>query len=147
MRKSNLYASTSISSQGTPDAAAEPAAQRNPIGAEMISSGRGALGESNDKARMQGTELNESASMFLQNFVHEWLDFVGKRTRQHMHLIKRIQGCRSLPDLQQAYSEFWQNAFTQYVEEPRRMLRATQGGLDDAPHGVHGNGATQATLH
>jgi hypothetical protein len=105
-----------------------------------------ALGEY-DKARMQGAKLNESASTFLQNFVHEWLEFVGERTRQHTHLIKRIQSCQSVSDLQQVYGEFWQNAFTQYVEEPRRMLRATQGAVDDAPHGVHGNGATQATLH
>jgi hypothetical protein len=34
-----------------------------------------------------------------------------------MHLIKTIQSCRSLPDLQQAYSEFWQNAFTQYADD------------------------------
>jgi hypothetical protein len=50
-----------------------------------------------------------------------------------MHLIKVIQGCRSLPDLQQAYSEFWQNAFTQYAEEPRRMLLVTQGAVDGIP--------------
>jgi hypothetical protein len=101
----------------------------------------------NEKAQTERAELNAEGSMFLQTFVHEWFEFVGKRTRQHMHLIKTIQGCRSLPDLQQAHSEFWQNAFTQYVEEPRRMLRITQGAVDDAPHGAQGNGATEATLH
>ncbi|WP_424629738.1 phasin family protein [Bradyrhizobium sp. SYSU BS000235] len=105
------------------------------------------VGESNENGLTESTKLNAPESMFLQNFVHEWFEFFGKRTREHMHLIKTLQGCRSLPDLQRAYSEFWQNAFTQYVEEPRRMLRVTRGAVADASRGAQGNGAMQATLH
>ncbi len=115
MRKGTLYASAKdISSQGTLDGSAEPVSQDTTIAAsEIIPSGRSSAGE-----MMERTKLTSQA-----NFVDEWFEFVGRRTRQHMHLIKTIQCCRSLPDLQQAYSEFWQNAFTQYAEEPRRMLR------------------------
>lgn len=109
--------------------------------------GHASAGELNENARMESTSANAQGSVVLQNFVHEWFEFVGKRTRQHMHLIKTLQGCRSLADLQQAYGEFWQNAFTQYAEEPRRMLRVTEETRDDASHGAHGKGATQATLH
>jgi hypothetical protein len=149
MRKGTLYASAkNISSQATLDASSEPVRQGTPIAsAEMIPSGRASAGELNENAVMESTKLNAQGSMFLQNFVHEWFEFVGRRTRQHLHLIKTIQGCRSLPDLQQAHSEFWQNAFTQYAEEPRRMLLVTQGAVADASHSADGNGATEATLH
>lgn len=149
MRKGTLYASAkNISSQATLDASAQPVSQDTPIAsAEMVPSGGASAGELNENALMESTKLNAQGSMFLQNFVHEWFEFVGKRTRQHLHLIKTIQGCRSLPDLQQTYSEFWQNAFTQYAEEPRRMLLVTQGAVDDASHSAQGNGATEATLH
>jgi hypothetical protein len=103
-----------MSSQGTIAGTAEPVSQGTPI-ASAEPSGRASAGE-----MMESTKLHSPES-----FVHEWFEFVGMRTRQHMHLMKTIQSCRSLPDLQQAYSEFWQNAFAQYAEEPRRILRIT----------------------
>jgi hypothetical protein len=91
----------------------------------MISAGCANARGLKENALTESTKLNAQESMVHQNFVQEWFEFVGKRTRQHMHLIQTIQGCRSLPDLQQAYSQFWQNAFTQYDDETRRMLRIT----------------------
>jgi hypothetical protein len=146
MRKDSLYASARAISQDTLDASADAVSHGTPGGsAEMIPSGRAS--ELNENALMESAKLNAQGSMFLQNFVHEWFEFVGMRTDQHMHLIKTLQGCRSMPDLQQAYSEFWQNAFTQYAEEPRRMLLVTKGGVDDASQAAHGNGATESNLH
>ncbi len=85
--------------------------------------------------------------MPLQNFFQEWFEFVDMRMRQHMHLAQSIQGCRSLPDLQQAYTQFWQNTLTQYGEETRRMLLITQGAVDEASHVAQEIGDTKATLH
>jgi hypothetical protein len=141
MRKGTLNVSGKKISQGILDASAEQVNHGTPP-AEIIPFGRPNAGELNANALPENTELQKS--MFLQNFVDEWFEFLGKRTRQQMHLIETIQGCQSLPDVQQAYSEFWQNAFTQYAEEPRRMLRIAQEAVDAA---FHGNGATKATLH
>lgn len=101
----------------------------------------------NNNAQVESPKLNAQGSLFLQYLVHEWLEFVAKRTRQHMHIIKNIQSCRSVPDLQQAYGEFWQSAFTQYAEAPRRMMLVTQGGVDETSPGAQRNGVTNATLH
>lgn len=141
MRKGAVDESTKKNPQGTLEASAEPVDQGTlAASAEKFSFGRVHPGELNENAPTESTKLQ--GSMFLQNFVHEWFEFFGKRTRQQMHLIKTIQGCQSLPDLQQAYSEFWQNAFTQYAEEPLRMLQIKQEAVDSASPG-----ATKATLH
>ena len=133
--------STEKTPQGTLKASAEQVSQGTPpVSAEKFSFGRVNPGELNENALTESTKLQ--GGMFLQNFVHEWFEFFGKRTRQQMRLIKTIQGCQSLPDLQQAYSEFWQNAFTQYAEEPRRMLQITQEAVDTASPD-----ATKVTLH
>jgi Phasin protein len=135
-------------SQGALDASAETASQAPPgASPEMISSGRGHAGELNENVLTASTKSNTQASMVLQNLFQEWSQFVGMRMRQNMHLIQTIQGCRSFPDMQQAYTQFWQNAFTEYGEETRRMLRIIQGAVDDASDAAHGNGATKATLH
>jgi hypothetical protein len=46
-------------------------------------------------------------------------------------LFRTIHDCRSLQDLQQAYAQFWQTAFSQYGEEAQRMLRLTQGTVEE----------------
>ena len=107
--------------QGTPNASAE-----------TISSGFAKASELNENMPTQSTKLNAQVSTNLPNFIQEWSEFVGMRLREDMHLIQTIQGCRSLPELQQAYTQFWRNAFTHYGEETRRMLRITQAAVDDA---------------
>src|ERR1700750_1179071 len=102
--------------------------------AETISSGFAKARELNENMLSQSAKFNTQVSTTLRNFTQEWSEFVGMRLHEDMQLIQTIQGCRSLPELQQAYTQFWQNAITQYGEETQRMLRITQGAVDDAAH-------------
>jgi hypothetical protein len=119
--------------------------------AETISSGFAKAGELNENMLDQNVKLNSQVSTTLQNITREWSDFVGSRLREDISLVQTIQGCRSLPDLQQAYMQFWQNAFAQYSEEMVRMLRitqgATQGAVDGAAHAANESGGAKATRH
>lgn len=158
-RKENRGASKTISkgahnasaetiNQGALDESAETVSQGTPgASAELISSGCAGAGELNENVLTRGTEFNAQGSMVLQNILKEWFEFAGMRMRQHVHLSQAIQGCRSLPDLQQAYTQFWRNAFTQYGEETRRMLLITHGAVDELSHTALENGAPKATLH
>jgi hypothetical protein len=147
MSKGTLNASAETISQDTLDASAETVKQGTPgAAAEHMSSGGARAGELNESVPTRSTEFNAQGSMVLQNIFQEWFEFVDTRMRQHIHLIHTIQGCRSLPDLQQAYIRFWQDAFTQYGEETRRMLLITQGSVDES-HAALENGAPKPTLH
>jgi hypothetical protein len=115
--------------------------------AETISSGFAKASELNENMLSQSANFNAQVSTTLRNFTQEWSEFVGMRLREDMQLIQTIQGCRSLPELQQAYTQFWQNAITQYGEETQRMLRITQGSLDNAAHAALEKGAAKATPH
>jgi hypothetical protein len=89
-------------------------------------------------SELNGTMFNETAkfnahvSTTLQNLGKEWSEFVGARLREDVQLVRTINDCRSLQDLQQAYAQFWQTAFTQYGDEAQRIMRITQGAADDA---------------
>ncbi len=89
-------------------------------------------------SELNGTVLNETAKfnaqlgVTLQNLGKEWSEFVGARLREDVQLFRTIHDCRSMQDLQQAYAQFWQTAFTQYGEEAQRILRITQGTVDQA---------------
>jgi hypothetical protein len=142
-----LNVSTETISQDTRDASAETVSQRTPgASAEMMSSGCANAGELNESMLSRSMEFNAQGNTVLQNIFKEWFEFADTRMRQHMHLIQTVQGCRSLPDLQQAYTQFWQDAFTQYGEETRRMLLLTQGAVDES-HAALETGVPKATLH
>lgn len=88
-------------------------------------------------SEINGTMLNETArfnaqlSTAMQNLGKEWSEFVGARLREDVQLFRTIHDCRSLQDLQQTYAQFWQTAFTQYGEEAQRIMRLTQGTVED----------------
>jgi len=89
-------------------------------------------GLANGNMLSETAKLNAQMSAALQNIGREWSAFVGLRLREELQLFQAIHGCRSLGDLQQAYTRFWQNAFTQYGEETQRMLRIAQGAVEEA---------------
>lgn len=80
----------------------------------------------------EAAKFNAHVSTTLQNLGKEWSDFVGARLREDVQLIRTLHDCHSLQDLQQAYAQFWQTAFTHYGEEAQKMLRITQGAMDEA---------------
>lgn len=88
-------------------------------------------------SEMNGTMLSEIAkfnaqvSTNMQTVGKEWSEFVGMRLREDAQFFRSVHDCRSLQDLQQAYAQFWQTAFTQYGEEAQRMMKLTQGTVED----------------
>lgn len=105
------------------------------------------VSELNRNILTQSAKFNAQISMTLQNLGKEWSEFVGMRLREDMQLVRTVQECKSLPDLQQAYTQFWQNAFTQYGEEAQKVFRITQGAVEEAAHAAQENGVAKATLH
>lgn len=102
-------------------------------------------------SEINGTMLNETAKFnaqvgtAMQNIGKEWSEFVGMRLREDVQLFRTIQDCRSLQDLQQAYAQFWQTALAQYGEEAQRMLRLTQGTVEDVTRAA--KEARETTVH
>jgi hypothetical protein len=94
------------------------------------------VSELNGTMFSETAKFNAQVSTTLQNIGKEWSEFVGTRLREDIQLFRTIHDCRSLQDLQQAYAQFWQNAFTQYGDEAQRMLRIAQGAVDNTTHAV-----------
>lgn len=92
------------------------------------------VGELNGNMLTETAKFNAQIGAVFQNLGKEWSEFIGMRLHEDMQLVQTIHGCRSLPDLQQAYAQFWQNAFTQYGEETQRILRITQGAVEETAH-------------
>lgn len=92
------------------------------------------VSELNGTMFTEAAKFNAHVGSTLQDIGKEWSEFVGTRLREDVQLVRTIQDCRSLQDLQQAYAQFWQTAFTQYSDEAQRIMRITQGAVDDAAH-------------
>lgn len=99
-------------------------------------------------SEINGTMLNETAkfnaqmSTTMQNLGKEWSEFVNMRMREDVQFFRSIHDCRSLQDLQQAYAQFWQTAFTQYGDEAQRMLKLSQGAVEDVARKAQDHGET-----
>lgn len=99
-------------------------------------------------SEINGTMLNETAkfnaqmSTTMQNLGKEWSEFVNMRIREDVQFFRSIHDCRSLQDLQQAYAQFWQTAFTQYGDEAQRMLKLSQGAVEDVARKAQDHGET-----
>lgn len=139
--------STETISHDPLDAPADAVSENDPGASAVMMSGCAKTDELHEKVLTPSTNFKAQGSVVFQNLFQEWFKFAGMRMHQHLHLIQAIQECRSLPDLQQAYSQFWQNACTQYGEETQRMMLITQGAVHGASRVTHQNGAEQATLH
>lgn len=79
-------------------------------------------------------QQNSKLSTTLQALGKEWTEFVGARLREDFRLLQTLGECRELPSMQRAYVQFWEEAFSQYEEETQRLIRITQGAVEDAAH-------------
>lgn len=79
-------------------------------------------------------QQNSKLSTTLQALGKEWTEFVGARLREDSRLLQTLGECRELPSMQRAYVQFWEKAFSQYEEETQRLIRITQGAVEDAAH-------------
>ena len=73
-------------------------------------------------------------SATLQALNSEWAEFIVARLREDSRLMETLGECRTLPDLQHAYAQFWEKAVAQYGEEAQRVMRITQGAAEDVVH-------------
>jgi hypothetical protein len=75
---------------------------------------------------------NTKLSTTLQALGKEWTEFVGARLREDSELLQTLSECRGLPSMQRAYVQFWEKALSQYEEETQRLMRITQGAVEEA---------------
>jgi hypothetical protein len=75
---------------------------------------------------------NSKLSTTLQALGKEWTEFVRTRLHEDSQLLQTLRECRELPSMQRAYVQFWEKALSQYEEETQRLMRITQGAMEDA---------------
>jgi hypothetical protein len=92
-------------------------------------------------------KLNSKWSTTLQALGKEWTGFIGARLHEDTQLLQTLRECKGLPDMQRAYMQFLEKASSQYGEETQRLMRITQGAVEEAAHvaqeridGTTGNG-------
>jgi hypothetical protein len=79
-------------------------------------------------------KLNSKWSTTLQAVGKEWTDFIGARLHEDSQLLQTLRECRGVPNMQRAYVQFLEKAFSQYGEETQRLMRLTQGAVEEAAH-------------
>jgi hypothetical protein len=79
-------------------------------------------------------KLNSKWSTTLQALGKEWTEFIGARLHEDSQLLQTLRECRELPNVQRAYVQFLEKAFSQYGEETQRLMRITQGAVEEAAH-------------
>ena len=77
---------------------------------------------------------NSKLSTTLQALGKEWTEFVQARLREDSRLLQTLGECREFPSMQRAYMQFWEKALSQYEEETQRLMRITQGAMEEAAH-------------
>jgi hypothetical protein len=77
---------------------------------------------------------NSKLSTILQALGKEWTEFVGARLHEDSQLLQTLRECRGLPNMQRAYVQFLEKSFSQYGEETQRLMRITQGAVEEAAH-------------
>ena len=100
---------------------------------------------------------NSKLSTTLQALGKEWTEFVGARLHEESQLLQTLRECRELPSMQRAYVQFWEKALSQYGEETQRLMRITQGAMEEAAHiaqerieatngNAHGGGGSSSSM-
>jgi hypothetical protein len=79
-------------------------------------------------------KLNSKWSATLQALGQEWTGFIGARLHDDSQLLQTLRECRGFPDMQRAYVQFLEKASSQYSEETQRLMRMTQGAVEEAAH-------------
>jgi Phasin protein len=83
-------------------------------------------------------QQNSKLSTTLQALGKEWTEFVQARLREDTQLLQTLGECREFPSMQRVYMQFWEKALSQYEEETQRLMRITQGAVEDATHSAQG---------
>jgi hypothetical protein len=117
------------------------------IRVETISSGFAKARELNENMLTQSTKFNAQVSTNLLKFTQEWSEFVGMRLREDMQLLHTIQGCRSLPELQQACAQYWQTRLLSITRKRGACCGSHRKRWTIPFNAPLENGAAKVTLH
>ncbi len=90
------------------------------------------VSELNGTMFTEAAKFNAHVSTTLQNLGKEWSEFVGARLREDVQLFRTINDCPVAAGSAAGLCQFWQTALTQYGDETQRIMRITQGAVDDA---------------
>jgi Phasin protein len=90
--------------------------------------------ETSRNTLVETAKQNSKLSTTLQALGKEWTEFVGARLHEDSQLLQTLRECKGLPSMQRAYVQFWEKALSQYEEETQRLLRITQGAMEEAAH-------------
>src|ERR1700686_912579 len=115
------------------------------------------LVETSRNTLTETAKQNSKLSTTLQALGKEWTEFVGARLHEDTQLLQTLRECRELPSMQRAYVQFWEKALSQYGEETQRLMRITQGAMEEAAHiaqerievtngNAHGSGASSSSM-
>jgi hypothetical protein len=85
----------------------------------------------NENMFSEAVRLNARLSTTMQDIGKEWAAFVGTRLGEDHHLFENLHTCRSVPEMQQVCTRFWLDAFAQYGEEAQRLMRISQGLMQE----------------
>jgi hypothetical protein len=92
--------------------------------------------EMNRNTLTETAKQNSKVSTTLQSLGKEWTEFVGARLHEDSQLLQTLLECRGLPSMQRAFVQFLEKAVSQYEEETQRLMRITQGAIEEAGHMV-----------
>lgn len=94
------------------------------------------VSEINGNMLSETAKINAKLTATMQNLGKEWSEFVGARLHEDQQLLDTLRHCKTLPEIQHAYAKFWQDAFAQYGEEARRMMKISQGVVEETARAV-----------
>ena len=83
----------------------------------------------NEIARPASKAMDAFNSNMLKTFTscqNEWLGFVGRRMQENLSMPARLASCRSMPDVQQVYMDYWNRTIDQYQDEFQTLVRTLQ---------------------
>ena len=72
-------------------------------------------------AEMNGTLLETMATA-----QKEWANFVDRRIKEDVAVLRQLMQCRSPADMHRVYSDYFETAFEQYQEQSARVVQRGQ---------------------
>ena len=72
-------------------------------------------------AEMNGTLLETMATA-----QKEWANFVDRRIKEDVTVLRQLMQCRSPADMHRVYSDYFETAFEQYQEQSARVVQRGQ---------------------
>lgn len=99
-------------------------------GAAESDDGAVALETMTELTRPAMAALNTFNGTFLQNAAacqKEWLRFLNLRVKENLAMPAKLSACRSLPELQTLYVDYWTRAVEDYQKEYQALAQTAMG--------------------